>query len=170
MAKRLSVRAERVIALVMATSLLLLTCSCSVTIVQQNSIEMKKQKFQSFPNTLNVKFGVKKDPKSNTIQAQAQSIKDMIRNHVQGTLDPSEYNEGLYDDENIDHETNVEDRSQRTLLDALDYANDNAMSKDQIQDYVDTFGTPTELEVQTEEESLKTPLNEAEQNEPNASE
>lgn len=89
--------------------------------------------------------GVKIKGRSKTIPDDSMSVKDMLKRHVQGVLDPSQYHEGEYDEENIDHDTDVSHRQQTSLIDALDYANENAMSKDDIHDYLDTFPTKEEI-------------------------
>lgn len=95
----------------------------------------KKQKYKSLRGYQGTK-GIKMDSSSKTIQDDSFSVKEMLEKHVQGVLDPSLYNEGLYDDDNIDTETDVSHRQQKTELDALQYAEENGMTQQEVEAYL----------------------------------
>lgn len=129
---------ERVIAkLLGTTTILLLLSSCTVTkTININIMAKKQQKVSTSPYSYKPSKGITIQGDTKTIQDDSLSIKEMLQKHVQGVLDPSEMSEGQYHDENIDHDTDIEDISQKTELDLLQYAKDNAMTEQEIQDYI----------------------------------
>lgn len=88
-----------------------------------------------------------------TVPDQSMSVQEMLERHVQGVLDPSMVYEGLYDDDNVNHDDDLSHREQRDQLELLELAHESKKTIKEIEDLDKTISKQKKQEAKEAEQS-----------------
>ena len=106
--------------------------------------------------------GITIEGESQTVQDDSMSLREMIANHVQGTLDNGLEKDGMYHGEDVDFDTDVSHLQNYSELEALEYAEEHGKTDEELHAELDVLesinsetGSPEITEESLENDNLK---------------